>query len=574
MSPIAKILLLVRYNLGALIASLILIICVLAISGKALAQDIGEMNNRTVRLYTHGDLKGALTSATEAVTAARTKGVVDLPFMTALGNNADLLRINSRFSEASQLFDEALRRYADLDAPPSEDYASIMNNFGLLALNQGMYQQAADRFLSAISARSRAPSHDSLAIVTTFNNLGDAEVGLGNPNDAIGYYSKAAELGLAATSVGIYADMQIGELQGRLSHFLEAEAAYSAAIRAARAGTPPDYVTIARAQLFIAIGDHILRHYEKAEVDIGEAAKSLALSTDAQPKIAASILGEKGSLLRDLRRFDEARVAYNNALNLLDQREGADLPEKAETENGLGLLDAREGRYTEAETVYKSALRHLHEAGQDDSYTAGAVSTDLGFMLTDSGRLQEATGLLENALNIFNKNHYQTDAGYASLLSNLAINYLQEGRFKEAEGLLLQAAQLDEKLYTSMSSEYAITLVNLGDLYNQEGRWTDTLKVTKEAIVFYQQSGEASPSKANAFHRLGIAETNLNDTDHAVSDLEEARVIAKDLGSAGVIILAGTLTDLAIAYDLRGDTPKAIETYQGITRPKFQSIRE
>src|SRR3981189_799242 len=106
------------------------------------AQNIASMNDRTVELFSKGQLDDALNAAADAVKAARTKGEVDLALATALGNNAELLSRKARFAEAALLFEEASRLYQQLNATSDSNYATLMNNFGLSALNQGQYQQA------------------------------------------------------------------------------------------------------------------------------------------------------------------------------------------------------------------------------------------------------------------------------------------------------------------------------------------------------------------------------------------------------------------------------------------------
>jgi CHAT domain-containing protein/tetratricopeptide (TPR) repeat protein len=550
-----------RRNRRILLSTLTLLLYIVTIS-NSFAQNIVDLNNRTLKLFTEGDLKSALSSAHDAVEAARANGTVDPALATALANYAELLRRDSRYDDSSHLFDEALRTYNTLNDTTSEGYASTLNNFGLLALNQSMYGQAADRFVAAISARSQSHSGDLMAIAITYNNLGDAEAGLGKRSEAIRHYSKANELGLATTSVGIYADLQIGQLEGDLSHFPESEVAYTAAIQSALKAKPPDYVTAAQAQLSIVINERLLRNNQKAEAGVRTASEYLALASGPQTALAVSILLQKGSVLRELRRFDEARSALSQAMTLLDPRDDKDLLQKADIENSAAIVEVRQGRYAEAEPIFRRALDKLHKAGGDNNYTAASISTNLGFILSDSGRIQDANDLFETALHIFNRNHNQTDPNYAALLSNLSGNYVLMGRFEDAEPLLLQGAELDKRIYSDESIQYAINLNNLGDFYNQKSRWIDTLGVEKTAIGILEKKKEITPSLANAFHRLGIAELNLNASAEALLHLERAKSIAEGLGNSGTMMLAGTLIDLASAYDLAGNDTKAIETYK------------
>jgi tetratricopeptide (TPR) repeat protein/CHAT domain-containing protein len=526
------------------------------------AQNIASMNDRTLELSSNGQLDGALSAATDAVKAARTKGEVDFAFATALGNNAELLRRKSRFVEATPLFEEASRLYQRLNATSDPNYATLMNNFGLSASNQGQYQQALDHLLTSIKIRSNGQSPDQHELATTFNNLGDAEAALGNRRNAIAYFSRASELNQSTTSTGIYAHMRIGALESELSHFSEAEAAYSAAVRDELHLGSPDFVSVAQAQAAIATGDQMLHRYEKAEAGFDEAFKSLALAKTTAPQVAFLIMSDKGSLLRDMRRFDEARATYKEALKFLKQDKGADLPEKARIENALGILNVRTGKYTDAEASFKSALSMLHDAGLQTSYAAASAGTNLGFMLADSGRLEEASAFLEGAINIFNQNNDQTDPNYGSLLSNLAIVYMQQSRFVEAERLFDQALQFDATVYGNESVPYATSLVNVADLYNQERRWADAAKAAKTAITILSLRAEESASRVNALHRLGIAELQMGTIDDAVSNLETARALAESLGEAGQVVLSGTLQDLGAAYDLKGDSNRALATYK------------
>lgn len=522
------------------------------------AQNIASMNDRTVELFSKGQLDDALNAASDAVKAARIKGEVDLAFGTALGNNAELLSRKSRFTEATPLFDEASRLYRQLNSTSGPYYATMMNNYGLSRSRQGQYEQARDLLLASIKARSGGQSPDQRELATTFNNLGDAEAALGNRSGAIAYFSKALELNQGATSTGIYAHMQIGALEADLSHFAEAEAAYSAAIRDELRQNSPDYVSVAQAQTAIATGDHMLRRYEKAEAGLAQATKSLALAKTPAPLVAYSILSARGSLLREMRRFDEARSAYNNALKLLDEKKN--VSEIASIANAMGTLEARSGHYAEAEASFRSALSVLRDGGQLTSYTAASASTNLGFVLADSGRLGEATAYLEDALNIFSQS--QNDPNYGSLLSNLAIVYSQQNRFVEAERLLERARLFEGTVYGKQSVRYAISLSIIADLYNTERRWADASKAAQEALEILQLRNDQSASKVHALHRLGFAKLRMGSIDNAISDLEDARTLAEGLGDAGKTALSGTLLDLGSAYDLKGDRKSALGVFK------------
>jgi tetratricopeptide (TPR) repeat protein len=96
----------------------------------------------------------------------------------------------------------------------------------------------------------------------------------------------------------------------------------------------------------------------------------------------ADMLYRAGRVFQDQGRYEEALLAYNQAL--------VDNPSHVEARNGLAVVHALQGRAELAESEFRAAIELAPEAAH--------LRNNLGFHLMNQGRLMEARAELERAL--------------------------------------------------------------------------------------------------------------------------------------------------------------------------------
>jgi tetratricopeptide (TPR) repeat protein len=246
-----------------------------------------------------------------------------------------------------------------------------------------------------------------------------------------------------------------------------------------------------------------------------------ALSHQPAPLLARDridTLRNMGRAYAQMERYDEARDAWTEALDL-----SHDLPDSSPTEIGLthhAIAEAyrSQGQFAEAELSYREALHHLGP----NSIPAAASWRALGEAIHAEGRPADAVEMFQRALEIEKAQPQQANARIVHTLQRLA------GAQEDAGNLDAAITRHHEALvYTDRRLQpvaYADTLRTLGRLYEVHRNYPQALKALNEALDI---EGQHVPHS-------------------------EERITA-------------TLQAVAETYRASGDLEKAAETYQKVT---------
>ena len=153
---------------------------------------------------------------------------------------------------------------------------------------------------------------------------------------------------------------------------------------------------------FISLSDKLKPvHYGyKRLIDVGKLFRNLEENDKAR------ISGTLGNLYRDLKRFEEAEKAYNEALEiykkLAAKSPDAYLPYVATTQNNLAILYRNLNRFEEAEKAYNEALE-IHKklaAKSPDAYLPVLLQTqaNIGMFYFNINRTEDGISALEKTL--------------------------------------------------------------------------------------------------------------------------------------------------------------------------------
>ncbi|OQX19755.1 MAG: hypothetical protein BWK75_05395 [Candidatus Altiarchaeales archaeon A3] len=188
-----------------------------------------------------------------------------------------------------------------------------------------------------------------------------------------------------------------------------------------------------------------------------------------------------GSLLKNLKRYDEAEKEYREAIRIN--------PNDAEAHYNLGILLKNLKRYDEAENAYREAIR----INPNDA----EAHNNLGVLLYNLKRYEEAENAYREAIKI-NPNYANARNNLGSLLYNLK-------RYEEAE------------------KEYREAIINPNDAeahYNL-GVLLYDLKRYDEAEKEYRVAIRINPNDAEAHNNLGVLLQKLNRYEEAEKEWRE-----------------------------------------------------
>lgn len=223
-----------------------------------------------------------------------------------------------------------------------------------------------------------------------------------------------------------------------------------------------------------------------------------------------------GNALDGAGRLDEAAQQYQEALQLMSDREGG------RTHYNLGVVLYKQGKFDQAIREYEEALKW------EPSYAA--ARTNLAAALAAAGRGAEAQQLQEESL--------RNNSGDANSHYNLGLTYFGQGRLADAQREYEQALATDPSLLPCRDA--------LGTVLFQQGH-------AQEAVAQFQQVLQANPNLAVTHNNLGTAWLGLGRLDEAGAEFERALQLRPDYpeahGNLGTLLLhAGDIAGAEVQY--------------------------
>jgi arylsulfatase A-like enzyme/Tfp pilus assembly protein PilF len=305
--------------------------------------------------------------------------------------------------------------------------------------------------------------------------LGGAYSTYGEADKAMEIYQRAAELapnepGLFLAMSGIY--LSRGEF----------EQALAMADRAEALEPESGDLYILRGRIADQMGNE-----EQALADLNKAIE-LDPGT-AGPRAYIEI----GSIHFAARRFDEAREAFNKAIEI-DSLNG-------EAHDGLARILIEEDKLEEAKQQLALALRF-------NPAQPRALAT-LGGILSDEGKHDAALQVLERALAMSPK--------FAAALNNLALTYRRQGKLEEAEAKYHEAIE--------SAPRFDLPHLNLAQLWLSQGK-------EEEAMEEFRAAVRANPYNAVALANLGTYHLRAGRFEEAGALLQRALRVDPDYAMA------------------------------------------
>jgi len=253
-----------------------------------------------------------------------------------------------RLNEAEQMYRQVLQ------ADP--DHTDALHFLGVLALQRGRSEVAADLIGKAIARNDRVPAFH--------NNLGNALSAQGRLEDAAASYGQALRL----KPDHVEAHFNLGVALQALGKSADAMASYRQAL-----SLKPDHL-----QALINLGNML-----QAEGKLEEASAAFRRALSLKPNYAGAH-NNLGSILKLQGKLQDAATSFGRALALK-----ADF---AEAHYNLGIVLLEQGKLEEAEASCRRAL-------SCKSDYADAFQT-LGIILLEQGKTEEATAAYRQALTL------------------------------------------------------------------------------------------------------------------------------------------------------------------------------
>ncbi len=154
------------------------------------------------------------------------------------------------------------------------------------------------------------------------------------------------------------------------------------------------------------------------------------------PEIAGALM-DRGYLLMDLNRLDDAQLSLNQAISLFKQYYNDPDAAVANALTGLGQTMQLKGNLSKAEKYHRQALKIRQEIFDPGHTYIASSHLRLGWVLVEQDRIKEAVLLVQKAYDSF-KNHLP-DKHWKIAASKgvLALAWIRQGKFAKAQKSLL-----------------------------------------------------------------------------------------------------------------------------------------
>jgi tetratricopeptide (TPR) repeat protein len=216
--------------------------------------------------------------------------------------------------------------------------------------------------------------------------------------------------------------------------------------------------------------------------------------------------------------------------------------------NGIGIVDAEQGRYQQAAACHQQALALFREAG-DRAGEARALC-NIGIDESCLGRYEQAACHQQKALAICRD--IGDRFGEARALNNLGIARRLQGHYQEAAGYHQQSLDLRRKIGDHDGEAFALARLGVVDL--QLGRYQYAAGYLQHALTMFREMGHTG-SEADCLARLGEAYLGLGRYQKAAGNFEQALAMFREIGYP--IMEADPLNGLGEVFVRTGHTDKA-----------------
>jgi len=265
------------------------------------------------------------------------------------------------------------------------------------------------------------------------------------------------------------------------------------------AGTSGEHLALALlllAQMKSSLGDR-----GESLLALLERAETLAASAESQ----GGILQERGDLLIELGRYEEAETLLRKALELDKEAFGFDHPAYSSSLHALAMALDRLGKHEEAEQLLREAVDRLGRVQGPDHVFLGASLHALAGALEHQGRYGEAEVLLRRSLEIHEKKLDIEHPDYAASLHLLALVLRHQAKYQEAEGLLRRSLEIVERSLGAEHPSCASTLHTLAATLQLQGKFEEAEQQLRRALHLTEASlGKDHPEYGTTLQLLAI----------------------------------------------------------------------
>jgi len=501
--------------------------------------------------------------------ATRAESVKD--FVLALfQEQSPLTRDKARAATASELVERGIAAARSEFAADIETQAQIIGELAELQFGLGDIQQSVPNLQAALQLHEQSRGKTSTEYATTLSALGDAWLTLGETKQ--GTQASESALAILRKSAGVdsieTADAQlqmirllvrdgrpsealpiaqqvyevykrergalnartlqqrynVGDVLSHVGRLKEAEQVQREVIAGYQSIGQSDHAGLIYPQLALArMLKETGRQDESAKL-FESALATARMALDVDHPMIARILVQQGDLLRGLKRFDEAELAWQGAEQIFVKHKLT--PELAGIAKYRGALAMQRKQFDAAITQYEKALGYYQESvGPNNGYSYSAAF-ELAKARAAAGQtaraIQEGRAAYQGLKAIA-----EPGSSDASLAHYAWAEVLVEtGQLREAETEFRKVLSIHSALHGSATTEAAAVHWKIAEtLYAQNREVAESLALIEQTIKTFKANNVGDAHLGHALVLRGNLFDRAQNPQAAVRDWRDARAI-------------------------------------------------
>ncbi|MDA9161958.1 CHAT domain-containing protein, partial [Crocinitomicaceae bacterium] len=351
--------------------------------------------------------------------------------------------------------------------PESKDYASSLNNLGLVYQKIGDYNAAEPLLKESLEIRKKTLGEEHPVFASGLENLGNFYSVIGNHLAAKEMYMKALEIkktAFGADHPEVASSLNnLGNYYYSMSNYRAAEPIYQRSLEIRKKTLGEDHLYVAQSLNNLGNLYSDMGIYKGAELlyNLSLDIKKKALG-DQHPNVAMS-LDNLGNLHSSMGAYKAAEPYYKLSLDINIKAYGEEHPEVAKNLNNLGVLYLKMAAYGDAESLLNQSLKIRKKIFGEQHPDIATNLENLGNLYTMIGDYKIAELLYKKSIEIIKKTLGEEHQYFVAIRNSFAYLLTQTNRE-------LQAYEILNENFTKKSKQIAENFEWLSD-NQKEAYW-------------------------------------------------------------------------------------------------------
>ncbi len=530
---------------------LLIILATLYCSNAAMAQNLDSINRVTVEYCQQGQYDKALVHAFKAETLiASIAGKNNSAYLIAVFNIGSVYYFQRLYEKGEPYFERAYNLILSQQSPNPDDWLMIMAAFTDCAIKTRHYSKAYLPLLQFITVLqgtelAREPFYFSKEVqfgmvLYETKKADSANIFL---EDAIGYFQKSLKKYSDSTDLEL-AYRYAGIIQYSKSQFEKARMYFSRGLALSRllySDQPENYLYFLK---YLGLTYSYEENYPESIKFLEEASTISKRANQENTKNYIEIISPLADAYRVQNQYAKAIELYRKVVAYQKTDKNTSAEDRAFTLHALGFCQINVNDSKSAEPNLKESIDISLQQLHTDSLQLADQFYNLSRAYIKNEKKTEAIQLIEKLLPIYERVHQKQSTAYFLLERDLAVGYAQTGRQQQSDSLYTDLIKIAQTLYQpsskeiaelyrdkgynlmnidryqyaieslgssaaifkqrSQQAEYAAVARNLGICYLMTGNINKAEPLIRDALQFFEQSGDPSEEYLNALEAMGL----------------------------------------------------------------------